>query len=159
VTVAPAAALPQQIGLVEQQVLQPTRGVKMKRLLSLHADKVYSLMRIVIGFLFLCHGVQKTFGALGGTQLPIASMLGVAGIIELIGGSLIMLGLLTRWAAFVSSGQMAAAYFIAHFGRGLLPIQNGGELAALYSWVFLFIAAYGSGPWSLDALRKQRGQA
>jgi putative oxidoreductase len=131
----------------------------MERYLSPHTDKLYSLMRIVFGFLFLCHGLQKAFGALGGTQVPIASMLGVAAVIELIGGSLVMLGLMTRWAAFVCAGQMAAAYFIAHFGRGLLPIQNGGELAALYSWAFLFIAAYGSGRWSLDALRKLRGQS
>jgi putative oxidoreductase len=80
----------------------------------------------------------------------------VAGPIELFGGTLIMIGLLTHWAAFITSGQMAVAYWIGHGTKALLPLQNNGELAALYCFVFLFIAAYGSGIWSVDGLLKLR---
>jgi putative oxidoreductase len=116
--------------------------------------QAYALMRIVTGFLFLWHGTQKLF------NFPIPGFPGmpwfihyVAGPIELIGGTLIMIGLFTRFAAFICSGQMAAAYFIAHVGKGLFPIQNGGELPALYSFVFLFIATRGGGFLSVDAVR------
>lgn len=124
-------------------------------------SQTYALMRVVAGFLFLWHGTQKLFG------YPIPAMEGApwfitygAGPIELGGGALVMLGLFTRPAAFLSSGLMAAAYWMAHgskvFGQGagaLLPIQNGGELAALYCFVFLFIATQGSGASSLDSAR------
>lgn len=117
--------------------------------------QVYALLRIVAGFLFLWHGMQKLF------DFPAAMppgtpgfILYVAGPIELVGGILVMIGLMTRWAAFLSSGLMAAAYWMAHGLKAPLPIQNQGELAVLYCFVFLFIAAHGSGIWSVDASRK-----
>jgi putative oxidoreductase len=108
-------------------------------------------MRIVVGFLFACHGAQKLFGALGGTQVPLVSQMGLAGFIELVGGILVAVGLLASWAAFIASGLMAVAYFTAHFPQGFWPIQNHGELAAVYAFVFLYIAARGSGIWSVAA--------
>jgi putative oxidoreductase len=111
----------------------------------------YALMRIVFGFLFLCHGLQKLVGAFGGHRVPLASLLGAAAVIETSGGLLIALGLLTSFAAFISCGEMAFAFFMTHFPRGPLPIQNGGEPAVLYCFAFLFIAAMGSGRWALDA--------
>ena len=119
-----------------------------------HVGRIYSLMRIVVGFLFLCHGAQKLFGLFGGVPegTPAFIVYG-AGVIELVGGALVMVGFLTRPAAFLCSGTMAVAYFIAHQAQGLLPIQNQGELAALYAFVFLFIAAYGAGPWSIEGER------
>ena len=116
---------------------------------------VYALMRIVTGFLFLAHGVQKIFGALGGTQVELMSLMGLAGILELVGGSLIMVGFLTGYSAFICSGLMAAAYFMAHAPGGFWPIVNKGELAALYSFVFLYISVKGAGIWSIDAARKK----
>ncbi len=129
----------------------------MPAFLKPHEGRIYAALRIVAGFLFLCHGAQKVFGAFGGPHpdLPTA-MVWAAGLIELAGGALIALGFYTRWAAFVCSGQMAVAYFIVHQGRGLFPIENGGESAALYSFVFLFIAVRGAGIWSLDATRGSR---
>src|SRR2546430_15089144 len=113
--------------------------------LTPYSERIYALMRIVVGFLFTCHGAQKVFGLFGGTppEAP-AFVIWVAGSIELIGGLLVALGLFTRWAAFLCSGLMAVAYFLAHQPRGLLPIQNQGEPAAMYAWVFLFIAAHGA---------------
>ena len=116
---------------------------------------VYALMRIVTGFLFLAHGVQKIFGALGGTQVELISLMGLAGILELVGGSLIMVGFLTGYSAFICSGLMAAAYFMAHAPGGFWPIVNKGELAALYSFVFLYISVKGAGIWSIDTARKK----
>jgi len=119
-----------------------------------YADQTYALMRIVTGFLFLWHGSQKLF------SFPLEAMQGIpafitygAGSIELIGGILVMIGLLTRWSAFICSGTMAVAYWMAHGMQALFPIQNGGELAALYCFVFLYIAARGAGIWSVDATR------
>jgi putative oxidoreductase len=116
-----------------------------------YEPQAYALLRIVAGLLFAFHGLQK-FGYLGGTAVPMASMLGAAAAIELVGGFLIMLGLLTTPAAFVCSGEMAVAYFMAHQPRGLWPIQNQGELAALNAFLFLFIAARGGGMCSIDSL-------
>jgi putative oxidoreductase len=127
----------------------------MRRVLGSHADRLYALFRIVVGFLFACHGVQKLFGAFGGQQVQLASLMGLAGVIELFGGVLVMIGLLTSWAAFIASGMMAVAYFMAHFPGGFWPIENKGELAAVYCFVFLYIAARGAGPWSVaSALNK-----
>jgi len=126
------------------------------------SDLALTALRIVAGFLFFCHGAQKLLGwfaepgaqkmALAFPQLP-----WFAGVIELVGGSLILLGLLTRLAAFIASGEMAFAYFMVHAPNGPVPILNHGELAALYSFLFLFLAAHGGGPFSFDgAMRKRR---
>jgi len=112
---------------------------------------IYSIMRAIAGLMFMQHGLQKVFGILGErpAQMPVP-MLYTAGLIELVGGALVAFGLFTRWAAFVSSGLMAAAYFMAHAPQHFFPMINKGELAILYCWIFLFIAASGSGTWSLD---------
>jgi putative oxidoreductase len=114
-----------------------------------HAVRVYALMRIVFGFLFIFHGLQKMFGMFGGRMAEVLSLRGLAGVIEIVAGALIMAGLLTRPAAFIASGQMAFAYFLSHQPGGLWPIQNRGELAALYCFAFLYIAARGKGAWGL----------
>src|SRR5918996_5510297 len=111
----------------------------------------YAAMRFVAGFLFLFHGLQKLFGMYGGTQMGLTTLPGVAGVIELVGGTLVAIGLFTTPVAFICSGEMAVAYFMAHQPKGLWPIQNQGELAALYCFVFLYIAARGAGIWSVDA--------
>lgn len=122
----------------------------MERVLGRFAPQLYAVMRIVTGLLFACHGAQKLFGALGGQQVPLMSMLGLAGVIELFGGLMIAIGFQAGTAAFIASGEMAAAYFIAHAPNGPLPIQNLGELAVVYCFVFLYIAARGSGVWAVD---------
>jgi len=113
----------------------------------------YSLLRIVAAFVYMLHGLQK-FGMLGGTAVPLGSMFGAAAIIEVVAGTLILIGLLTRPAAFLASGQMAAAYFIAHVPRGILPIHNQGDPAVLLCFIFLFVWAHGPGAWSVDAMVK-----
>jgi len=110
----------------------------------------YAAFRIVTGFLFWQHGAQKLFGWLGGDQVELASLMGLAGILEFVGGLMIGLGLYTRFVAFVVSGEMAVAYFMAHLPRGLWPIQNGGEAAAFYCFAFLLMVAMGGGSFSLD---------
>jgi putative oxidoreductase len=125
--------------------------------LSSYNSQGYALMRIVVGFLFLWHGAQKLFGipsALPG-DIP-AFITYIAGPIELIGGALVMIGLFTRWPAFLASGLMAFAYWMAHGTKAILPIPNNGELAALYCFVFLFISTQGSGIWSVDAAQNRR---
>jgi putative oxidoreductase len=114
------------------------------------AGYAYAAMRVVVGFLFLFHGLQKILGMFGGKVMPMGSQPWIAGVIELAGGTLVALGLFTSPVAFICSGEMAAAYFIAHFPRSVWPILNGGELAALYCFVFLYIAARGGGMWSFD---------
>jgi putative oxidoreductase len=109
----------------------------------------YALLRIVSGLLFLFHGLQK-FGVLGGEMVPLASMRGAAAIIETVGGALIMVGFATSPVAFLCSGEMAYAYFTAHQPRGTWPIQNGGELAALYAFIFLYISTRGGGKLSVE---------
>jgi putative oxidoreductase len=116
----------------------------------------YAAMRIVTGFLFLFHGLQKVLGMYGGQVQAVGSLPWVAGVIEIAGGILVLIGLFTSLAAFICSGEMAAAYFMAHFPKGFWPIENGGELAALYCFVFLYISSRGGGPLSLDrTLRKK----
>jgi putative oxidoreductase len=122
----------------------------MERILGRFSPQLYAIMRIVAGLLFACHGAQKLFGELGGQQVALGSMFGAAGIIELVGGLLIAIGFLTGTVAFIASGEMAYAYFAMHQPRGTFPIQNGGELAALYCFVFLFVAARGAGMWGVD---------
>jgi putative oxidoreductase len=127
------------------------------RWLGRYSELIYALMRLVVGVLFAAHGAQKLFGVLGGqSQLSNPLML-AAGIIEFGGGLLVALGLWTSYAAFVASGQMAVAYFMVHAPGGFWPIVNKGELAALYCFVFLFIAARGSGRWSLDRAMVHKG--
>ena len=112
----------------------------MTRWLRPYSDYVHGALRIVAGFLFACHGAQKLFGVLGGESAQLLSLRGVAGIIEFLGGGLIALGLFTPFVAFVASGEMAVAYFLSHAPLGFWPIENRGELAALYSFLFLYIA-------------------
>ena len=127
----------------------------MKQFLSSYNAQAYAVMRIIAGFLFLCHGSQKVLGFPGGMPGNIPPFISYgAGSIELIGGALIMIGLLTHWTAFITSGEMAVEYWMAHGTKAPLPIQNQGELAVLFCFVFLFIATQGGGIWSLDALRK-----
>jgi len=122
-------------------------------ILDRFGKETHALLRIVAGLLFLWHGTQKLFGFPAPTPDAPAFILYVAGPIELVGGVLVMIGLYTRQAAFVCSGLMAAAYWMAHGTKALFPLNNGGELAALYCFVFLFLAANGSGVWSVDASR------
>ncbi len=117
-------------------------------------SQTYALLRMVAGFLLLWHGTQKLFGFPGGFSERPFHVTYVAGGIELVGGLLVMVGLFTRGTAFLCSGLMAFAYWMSHGMRALLPIENRGELAALYCFVFLFISAHGSGIWSLDGARK-----
>lgn len=109
----------------------------------------YALLRVAAGFLFLFHGLQKLFGLFGGRTAELVSLRGLAGVIELAGGTMIMIGLYAAPAAVVASGTMALAYFLSHHPQGFWPIQNRGELAALYCFVFLYIATRGSGIWSV----------
>jgi len=135
----------------------------MDRILGRYSEPIYAILRIVVGLLFACHGAQKVFGAFGGAggngqPLPLTSFFGVGGLIELITGLLILVGLFASWAAFIASGEMAVAYFMAHFPQGFWPIVNKGELAAVYAFLFLYIAVRGSGIWSLDqVLGRGRG--
>ena len=125
----------------------------MKPFLEKFEPYLYAALRIVAGFLFLWHGTSKLFGFPplgGGGHLP--PMMLVAGIVESCGGTLMLLGLFTPFAAFIASGEMAVAYWTAHAPHALLPLVNQGELAALYCFLFLFISARGGGGFSLDAL-------
>lgn len=119
-----------------------------------HQEQVYALLRIITGFLFLWHGVSKLFGFPDAppAEAPPFVIYG-AGTIEFVGGILIVLGLATRFVAFICSGLMAAAYFMAHAAQAFLPYTNKGELAVLYCFVFLYLSAHGAGTWSLDYLR------
>jgi putative oxidoreductase len=117
-----------------------------------------SLFRVIVGALFVCHGVATIFGVLGGSAgtggaAPVGAWPGWwAALIQLVGGALVMLGLGTRAAALLCSGSMAYAYFTIHQEKSLLPIQNGGEAAVMFCWTFLLIALAGPGTWALDTL-------
>ena len=127
----------------------------MENMLGRFRPHIYALLRMAAGLLFFLHGLPKLFGGFGRpAPVELMSQMGLAGIIEVIGGALIGLGLFTSPVAFLASGQMAVAYFQAHAPRGLWPIMNGGELAALFCFVFLYFAAAGSGKWSIDSIRK-----
>ena len=130
-----------------------------------HAPALYALFRIVVGFLFMCIGTQKLFGWFGSQPAELLSLQGAAGIVETFGGLLVMLGLATRQAAFIASGEMAVAFWYIHVilnvagAEGvmrLVPLMNGGERATFYCFTFLFIAAQGPGMCSVDNLIKQR---
>ena len=127
-------------------------------LLETWKPQALALLRIVTGYLFMAHGTAKLFGvphikSFDGLQLM--SLVGVAGVLEVFGGALLLIGLFTRPVAFVLSGFMAVAYFMAHASQGhvLLPILNQGELAVLYSFVFLYFVFAGAGAWSVDSIR------
>ena len=132
----------------------------MERFLGRYEPQIYAILRIVVGFLFLLHGTQKLFGfpSSGKPGGSLNAMMTAAGVIELVAGLLILIGLFTSIAAFIASGMMAVAYFMVHQPQGALPIQNGGETAALFCFIFLYIAARGSGIWSVDSLMN-RGRA
>jgi putative oxidoreductase len=126
----------------------------MTQLVAPYGAQVYAAMRMVFGFSFLWHGSQKLFGFPGGAPEGVPEwILYTAGPIELVGGLLVMIGLMTRWSAFLCSGLMAAAYWMVHGTNAVLPMMNGGELAALYCFVFLYISANGAGIWSVDGAR------
>jgi putative oxidoreductase len=124
----------------------------MKRLLAHHREGIYTVLRVVAGLMFATHGAQKLFGTFGGIPVGPVSLMGIAGVIELAAGVLIALGLLTRPLAFLASGEMAVAFFVAHAPKGPWPIENGGELAVIYAFLFLYVAARGAGAFSLDAI-------
>ncbi|WP_330280422.1 MULTISPECIES: DoxX family protein [unclassified Streptomyces] len=124
------------------------------------AGSMQSLVRIVVGFLFACHGAASLFGVMGGAvgthggSVPLGAWPGWwAAVIQLVGGILVALGLFIRPTALICSGSMAYAYFTVHQPTGLLPIENNGEPSALYAWIFLMFAAFGPGPWALERLR------
>lgn len=129
----------------------------MEAILGRYSSYCYALLRIVTGFMFMLHGTQKFFGVPAATK-PAGggggadTLMTIGAGIELVGGLMIMIGLFAGIAAFICSGMMAVAYFMAHQPAGALPIQNGGELAVLYCFVFFYIASVGSGIWSVDAL-------
>jgi len=118
------------------------------------APRMLSMLRIVAALIFMVHGTHKILGIPPIEQAPpIASLAGIAGILELFGGALLGIGLFTRPVAFILSGLMAAAYFIAHAPRSFFPVENGGDAAILYCFVFLYLVFAGPGPWSVDAVR------
>jgi putative oxidoreductase len=121
-----------------------------------------SVLRIMAAFLFIQYGTTKLLawpGAVipGGGTLPLMTQGGIAGLLEMVGGGLLLLGLFTRPVAFLLSGEMAFAYFIGHAGQGFWPVLNEGAPAVIFCFVWLFISAAGGGPWSLDTLLRRRG--
>lgn len=124
--------------------------------------RLLSALRIVAGLLILAHGIVKLFGFPAGAQpgqVPLLSLYGAAGMIEFVGGLCIAAGLFTRPVAFVLSGEMAFAYFIAHAPASFYPGVNGGEPAILFCFIFLYLAAAGAGPWSIDATRRSENRS
>lgn len=121
------------------------------------SPRMLSVLRIMTGLLFLEHGMQKLLGfpPTANPVPPVTTLPGLAGVFELIGGALIVVGLFTRPVAFVLSGVMAVAYFYAHAPRGFFPVNNGGDAAILYCFVFLYFVFAGAGPWSADAMRRR----
>ena len=121
--------------------------------------RILSVLRIIVGLLYMQHGLFKIFGFPPGPSpakpfVLMSLVPGLAGLLELIGGALVTAGLFTRIAAFILSGEMAVAYFMAHAPRGFFPYSNGGSLAVLYCFVFLYLAFAGPGPWAVDRLWK-----
>jgi len=128
----------------------------MEKYLGRYTPQLFAILRIVAGLMFAMHGTQKLFGWPGGKGPVDMPIMKLAGGIELVGGILIAIGFLAGWAAFLASGQMAVAYFKVHAPDGVWPILNHGELAVLYCFLFLYIAAHGAGTWSVDgALRRK----
>jgi putative oxidoreductase len=122
-----------------------------------HTAQLLSILRIMSGLLLLQHGTAKFLNFPAGPMNNASplTMSGAAGLIELVFGALLVIGLFSRFSSFIASGLTAIAYFYAHAGRGFFPILNGGELAALYSFVFLYLAAAGGGPWSVDSIARR----
>ena len=125
------------------------------------SPELLSVLRIIVAFLFIAHGTTKWFAfpaavMPGGGVAPMGSLPWVAAVIETIGGAFILVGLFTRVVAFILAGEMAVAYFYGHAGHGFWPVLNMGELAVLFCFIFLYMAAAGPGPWSVDALRARR---
>ena len=132
----------------------------MDRYLGKFTPHFYALLRMVAGIMFAMHGSQKLLGWPGDKPaVELASLMGFAGIVELVGGLLIAVGFLASWAAFIASGQMAVAYFQFHQPNGFWPIENGGQPAVLYCFIFLFFAAHGAGDWSVDAWLGERRES
>ena len=129
-------------------------------MLNRYAPQTYAILRIVAGLMFAVHGSQKLLGwpSMAGRGGGLPPLMMAAGVIELVGGLMIAAGLLTSVVAFLASGEMAVAYFMAHAPQGPIPLLNKGELAVLYCFVFLYFAANGSGIWSIDAARRPRGR-
>lgn len=129
------------------------------RLLAPWQPQLLSILRIASGLLFLQHGTAKHLGfpPSGMSEIATFSLGGISGLFELVGGVLLILGLFTRPVAFVLSGLMAAAYFIAHAPQGFYPLLNGGNLAVLYCFTFLYLSAAGGGAWSLDGMLGRKG--
>jgi putative oxidoreductase len=119
--------------------------------------RILTILRIIVGLLFLEHGTQKILGfpASANHGMVLLSLGGIQGLIELIGGILIVVGLFTRPVAFILCGDKAVAYFMSHFPTSFFPIANRGDAAVLYCFVFLYLAAAGGGPWSLDTARRK----
>lgn len=130
----------------------------MENFLDSWKPRVLSILRIVTAFLFIQHGTQKMFGFPVPAHQPfdLYSLIGLAGVLEVFGGLLILLGLFTRPVAFLLSGEMAFAYFMAHAPQAFWPLMNGGELAVMWCFTFLYLACAGGGEWSLDHLRSAR---
>jgi putative oxidoreductase len=129
----------------------------MRTVIGRFTPQAFAIMRFVTGLLFACHGSQKLLNwPPGNMHPPIASLPGLSGVIELVCGLLIAVGFLTGIAAFIASGEMAVAYFMAHFPHGPIPLLNQGELAAVYCFLWLYVGAHGAGIWSIDnAMRKK----
>ncbi|MGH7795766.1 MAG: DoxX family protein [Candidatus Binatia bacterium] len=125
----------------------------MEKALAPFASYAYAILRIIAGLLFVSHGGQKVFGWFGGQPVPLGSLFGLAGIIEIVLDLLIIIGLFTAVAAFIASGEMAVAYFTSHYPKSFWPLENQGEPAVLFCFIFLFMATQGSGIWSVDAAR------
>lgn len=142
-------------GIAQSRGTELMEGYKMFDRLQAYQSELRSILRIVTGLLFLQHGTQKllSFPAPPSFDVQLLSLPGIAGILELVGGVLFILGLFTRPVAFILSGLMAVAYWMAHAPSSFYPILNSGELAALYSFVFLYFVAAGPGVWSVDSKR------
>lgn len=133
----------------------------METVLNALSPRVLSVVRIVSAFLFMQHGAQKLLGFPVAQRYPfdLFSLSGVAGVLELVGGALLLVGLFTRSVAFLLSGLMAFAYFMAHAPRGFWPLANGGELAIMYCFVFFYLFFAGGGSWGVDAAWRSRRTA
>lgn len=128
----------------------------MKKYIGVFSSQLYALLRIIAGLMFAMHGAQKLFGWPGDSDpVELFSLMGLAGVVELFGGLLIMIGFFASLAAFICSGQMAVAFFMVHAPQHWNPLINEGELAAIYCFLFLYIAAKGAGIWSVDGTKKK----